>query len=130
MPLRLGPCAAPGCPKPDSSAGQWKDIPEDFDGLLADGHNGCLCKRDCCRAHFGLPPLSTTGKKRAAAEACVAVGAAVGQGPPRPFRLRRIDQVWGVRCVPPPPCAPALHCPQRPSAPRAQERQLGRDVGG
>ena len=130
MPLRVGPCAAPGCPNPDDNAGQWKDTPQGFEGALAKGHNGCLCKRDRCRAHFGLPPLSTTGKKRAAAEACVAVGAAVSQGPPRPFRLRGIDQIWGVRWTQRPPARPPCTALTGDRAPRAQECQPGRDVGG
>ena len=121
MSLREGPCAAPGCPKPEDSYGQWKKIPPGFVGDLADGHNGCLCKRDRCREHFGLHPLQPAGKKRVAADACVAVGAAVGQGPPRPFRLRRIDQIWGVRCVPP-LRAPPLHTLSSPTARGARIR--------
>ena len=82
MAVRQGPCAAPGCRKPATSS-QWTFIPPGFMGETAEGHNGCLCKSDNCRAHFGhdfgLPPLTVAGKKRAAAAGSVPVAQAVGQ---------------------------------------------------
>ena len=99
MPLQgEGPCASPGCKDRHNSAGQWTRIPREFVGDLYDGHLGYLCKRDPCREYFGLPPLNPAGKKRVAA-ASAATGSAIGQDLALPHSLRRIDQVWGVRCA-------------------------------
>ena len=121
---RSGPCACPTCLSPDTDGGQWSFIPHAFVGELREGHSGCLCKRKRCRAHFGLPPY---GRKRPAlSEPGLPVVAAVAQAPARPYMLRRIDQVWGMRCASaarPCACGRALStlCPARPLARRCAD---------
>ena len=109
-----GPCAHPTCPKPTSSAGQWKLIPDgNTQPVRADAT--CLCKRDVCRHYFNLPPLQPAPRKRAALEMRsgspdVAVGCALRDEPRPPF-ISEIAAIWGVRCAsacsPPPPLSPA-----------------------
>ena len=79
---RQGPCANPGCKKPEGTRlAQWTRIPESFQGWddLADGHNGCVCRGIDCRDFVGLPPLSGQRKRPALAE-----GTAVQPAVPRP----------------------------------------------
>jgi hypothetical protein len=79
---RQGPCANPGCKKPEGTRlAQWTRIPESFQGWddLADGHNGCVCRGVDCRDFVGLPPLSGQRKRPALAE-----GTAVQPAVPRP----------------------------------------------
>ena len=94
---RQGPCANPGCKKPEGARlAQWTRIPESFQGWddLADGHNGCVCRSNDCREFVGLIPYSGPRKRPALAE-----GIAVQPAVPRPQFVRQIDEIWGVRCA-------------------------------
>ena len=97
---RRGPCANPGCKKPESSSGQWTYIPEDNTKDVRPD-TICLCKKDRCRIYFGLAPLQSAARKRAALQAhCgspdVAVGLALREEPRPPF-IVNIEEIWGVR---------------------------------
>ena len=53
----VGPCGNPDCKGasgPNPSGGQWRCIPDEFEGELADGCQGCVCKRDPCADFAGL----------------------------------------------------------------------------
>jgi len=121
---RSGPCACPTCSSPGTNGGQCSFIPSNFVGDLREGHNGCLCKRNRCRAHFGLLPYGQ--KRQALSEPGVPVVAAVAQAPVRSYMLRRIDQGWGMRCASAGrPCAcgraHSTLCPARPLARRCAD---------
>ena len=75
---------------------QWTRIPESFQGWddLAEGHNGCVCRCRDCREFVGLVAYSGQRKRPALAE-----GIAVQPAVPRPQFVRRIDEIWGVRCA-------------------------------
>ena len=95
MALRQGPCAAPGCPNPESSRGQWTWIPQGFEGELAEGNNGCLCKRDGCRAHLIWAAAAEYDREEAGS----------GRGLRRGRRYCRPEP---ASAVPPPPHRPGL----------------------
>ena len=95
--VRQGPCAHPGCKKPEGTRlAQWTRIPESFQGWedLAEDHNNCVCRLRECRDFVGLPSLSVPAKRQAVAE-----GIAVQPAVPRPQFVRQIDEIWGVRCA-------------------------------
>ena len=100
--VRKGPCAHRACKKPDGNENtQWTFIPDSFHGDGLREGSCCVCRLAECREHVGLPPL---GQKRQA----VAEGVAVQPALQRPKFVRRIDEIWGVRCAcgvcaPPPP---------------------------
>ena len=97
----VGPCGNPDCKgvgAPNPSGGQWRCIPDEFEGELADGCQGCVCKRDPCADFAGLRAYGKSGKRKAA-EAAVGVPLKPAAYPPRPPELREIQQVWGLRCA-------------------------------
>ena len=66
--MRQGPCAHPGCKKPEGNDHtQWTRIPESFQGWddLAEGHNGCVCRCRDCREFVGLVAYSGQRKRPA-----------------------------------------------------------------
>ena len=75
---------------------QWTFIPESFQGRedLAEDHNNCVCRLRECRDFVGLPSLSVPAKRQAVAE-----GIAVQPTVPRPQLVRRVDEIWGMRCA-------------------------------
>ena len=90
----VGPCAFKGCKAPNGTPStQWAFIPAGCNGaVLREGHSFCVCRHKDCREAVGLPPY---GQKRQA----VAEGVAVQPAFLRPKFVRRIDELWGVRCA-------------------------------
>ena len=103
MPLH-GPCRVPGCPKPETSSGQWQYIPEEkCIELQLTFRDACTCKRPGCRRKVGLaPPAQAPGRKRASpGDAGPATGVALRIDElPRPPIVASIDEIWAERCAP------------------------------
>lgn len=97
---REGPCAAPQCPTPDESGGQWQYIPTDF--ATQNGCEGrCVCKKADCLRWCGLKePKKTPGRKRAAVRSASPESVMSGGDElPRPPYVVSINEIWGTRCV-------------------------------
>ena len=99
MPVH-GPCRVPGCSDPQTSAGQWQYIPEEWCIQLGlTFKEDCTCKKPSCKRKVGLaPPKQQAGRKRASP---VDAGLATGMDElPRPPIVASIDEIWAERCAP------------------------------
>ena len=95
--------SVPGCPEPETSAGQWQYIPEGKClELSLTYRDDCTCKRPECKRAVGLlPPKQVPGRKRAApGDAGPATGVALRVDDlPRPPIVASIDEIWAERCA-------------------------------
>ena len=98
---RIGPCANPTCTAPQRSAGQWTCIPSGFPDEKTRHGATCLCKKGACRRYFGLaPPLKKPGRKSSQLLDEPEASQQDSDCLPPPFKLAKIDELWGHRCQP------------------------------
>lgn len=125
---RTGPCGNPTCSAPETcTPGQWTFIPSDFTGAVARNAT-CHCKKRPCRRYFGrLEEKQTPGRKPSQPLHAPEASQQDSDCLPPPFKLAKIEQLWGHRCQPPSSCTRAP--PPERSADRVRRFWVWRAAG-
>ena len=104
---RCGPCANPGCKDPDTASGQWTCLPPatELAGLDLREGAACRCNKRGCQAYF-------RGEKKRKLAEVMFQGNTNDPCLPNQYKVKKVKEIWGVRCAPiepKPPPAPLFH---------------------